>query len=99
MRFYISGGISGLPDLNRAAFAAETARLRALGHTVINPHEIWQPEPNDWSVCMRHDIAQLVLCHSISMLPGWRESRGATLEHYIAVALGMTVIEYEQVTA
>lgn len=40
MRIYLSGPMTGLPDLNRPAFDAATARLTAQGHFVINPHRI-----------------------------------------------------------
>ena len=40
MRVYISGPMTGLPDLNRTAFDAAEKRLTAQGHFVINPHRI-----------------------------------------------------------
>ena len=39
-RIYISGRMTGLPDLNRHAFDAAEMRLIAQGHFVINPHRI-----------------------------------------------------------
>jgi hypothetical protein len=33
-----------------------------------------------------------VTCDAIQLLPGWENSRGATLEHHIAVALGLQII-------
>lgn len=38
MRIYISGPMTGKPDLNRPAFDAAEKRLSAQGHFVINPH-------------------------------------------------------------
>ena len=40
MRVYISGKMTGRPDLNRPAFDAAEKRLTAQGHFVINPHRI-----------------------------------------------------------
>ena len=40
MRIYISGKMTGVPDLNRPAFDAAEKRLTAQGHFVINPHRI-----------------------------------------------------------
>ena len=40
MRIYISGPMSGYPDLNRPAFDAAEKRLTAQGHFVINPHRV-----------------------------------------------------------
>ena len=43
MRVYISGKMTGCPDLNRPAFVAAERRLTAQGHFVINPHRISEP--------------------------------------------------------
>lgn len=40
MRIYISGKMTGCPDLNRPAFDAAEKRLSEQGHFVINPHRI-----------------------------------------------------------
>ena len=40
---------------------------------------------------MRTDLLALLSCDAIHMLPGWRESKGATVEHAVAVACGMPV--------
>jgi hypothetical protein len=90
-RIYIAGPMTGLPELNFPAFHAEARRLRALGYEVINPAEINADPAAEWAQCMREDIAQLVQCDGIALLPGWQNSRGASLEHHIAKALGMRV--------
>jgi hypothetical protein len=92
MRIYIAGPMTGLPLLNFPAFHAEAARLRALGHDAVNPAEINADPAKGWAACMRDDIRELVTCDAIQLLPGWRCSRGATLEHHIAVALGLEII-------
>lgn len=103
-RIYVAGPCTGYPDLNFPAFDAETARLRALGYEVSNPAEInagaMPALPEDqikhWRLCMRLDIPQLCTCDAIVMLPGWEKSKGATLEHHIATALGMPVLHAGQ---
>lgn len=90
-RIYIAGPMTGLPDLNFPAFHAEAARLRAQGHTVINPAEINPDTSMSWQQCMRTDIAQLVTCDAVQLLPGWERSKGATLEHHIAERLDLVV--------
>lgn len=40
MRIYISGPMTGHPDLNRPAFDAAAKRLRENGHFAINPHDL-----------------------------------------------------------
>lgn len=93
MRWYIAGPMTGYPDLNFPAFNAKAAELRAKGYEVENPAEINADPTAEWVECMRADIARLVTCEVIVMLPGWKNSRGATLEHHIAQALGMFVVE------
>ena len=92
VRTYLAGPMTGLPNLNFPLFHAEAARLRQEGHQVINPAEINTDPAMAWETCMRADIAQLVTCQAIALLPGWQKSRGATLEHHIATQLGMQVI-------
>lgn len=88
---YISGPMTGIPDLNFPAFNAAAERFRGVGAVVVNPAEL-NPEPGkSWGECMRVDIAALMKCDSIFMLAGWRLSRGATLEHHIAQSLGMNI--------
>lgn len=88
-RIYIAGPMSGLPELNFPAFHAAAASLRAQGHHVENPAEINADPKAQWLDCMRMDVARLVTCDAVLMLPGWSKSRGASLEAHIAAALGM----------
>ena len=92
---YISGPITGIPEGNRPAFAAMAARLRADGHTVINPHELIREvfRPLTWEDYMRDDLTALLTCTHLVLLPGWESSRGARLEKYVAEHLGMSVEE------
>lgn len=92
MRIYVAGPMTGLPKLNFPAFHSAAARLRAAGHTVVNPAEINSDSPKSWCECMRADIPALCTCDTIYMLPGFESSRGARLERHIAIELGMTVI-------
>ncbi|RMQ98466.1 hypothetical protein ALP94_04655 [Pseudomonas savastanoi pv. glycinea] len=99
-RIYISGPMTGLPEYNFPAFAAEAERLRGLGFDVVNPAEI-NPEGGTWEECMRRDVAMLVTCDHVATLPGWDKSQGAQLEVYIADRLGIrdspahTITEYQ----
>jgi hypothetical protein len=90
-RIYLSGPMSGLPELNFPAFAAMTANLRTGGHAVTNPAEL-NPDGGLWNDCMRRDIAALMDCDTVATLPGWEHSKGARLEVLIAERLGMTVV-------
>ncbi|CAN7596847.1 DUF4406 domain-containing protein [Variovorax paradoxus] len=90
-RVYIAGPMSGYADLNFPAFHTEATALRAAGLDVINPAEINVDPSTGWSACMRADIAQLVTCDRIHLLPGWSTSKGASLECYISRSLGLLV--------
>lgn len=92
-RIYIAGPMTGLPELNFPAFHAAAATLRGFGFEVVNPAEINVHQDGRWEDCMRADIRELVTCDAVALLPGWKQSRGAQLEHHIAQALGMVVRE------
>ena len=91
-RIYIAGPMTGIEQLNFPAFNAEALKLRALGFDVVNPAEINPDHSMPWAQCMRRDIAELVKCDAICLLPGWEQSKGATLEHHIAERLEIAVV-------
>jgi hypothetical protein len=83
--------MSGLKEWNFPAFHHKAAELREEGFEVINPAELNPDTTMSWGECMRADIAALVTCDGIQMLPGWEKSKGAVLEHHIAERLEMTI--------
>lgn len=95
-RTYISGPMTGILDFNFPEFKAKAAELRALGCDVVNPMEHGEDECTEWADFLRKDIRLLVDCNAIHMLPGWTNSKGARLEHHIAVQLGFTVTGAER---
>ena len=98
-RIYISGPITGMPELNFPAFHAEAARLRALGYDVVNPAEL-NPDPStSWHQCMRTDLKALLDCDIIAMLPQWQKSAGAHREMHIAHRVGIDIVIASEVTA
>jgi hypothetical protein len=91
-RIYVAGPMTGLPDLNYPAFAAEVARLRADGHQVASPAEINAGlESEGWHACMRRDLAVLLTCDAVQLLPGWQASKGARIEIFLAREFGIAV--------
>jgi hypothetical protein len=93
---YVSGPMTGLPELNFPAFHAAAAALRARGFSVQNPAEI-NPDPGAaWDQCMRADIKALCDCDVIALMPGWENSKGAHLELHIAHRIGIRVITLEK---
>lgn len=95
---YVSGPMTGLPDLNFPEFngAAKYLRFR-VPVEVVNPAEFGEEPGKSWADYMRKDIAAMLRCNVIVMLPGWKKSKGAKLERFIARALGFVVVSWEDV--
>lgn len=106
MRLYVSGPITGYPDLNKPQFEIVTEALEAVGHTVLNPHVVCTLlddhdckgpcTPSEdllpWADYLRADlIAMLAQADGVATLPKWEHSRGANLEVHVARALGWPV--------
>ena len=113
MRVYIAGPIAGKPNGNRAAFAAKSLELRVAGHDTVNPHHVppWHhdgdcPEGlpageggSHTAPCyMRADLAEMLTCDAIYLLPGWERSQGARIEYLLAVhVVGLKLLNPEAV--
>lgn len=56
----------------------------------------WSTLPEDFA--LRHaaerDLAAILTCDSIHLLPGWQESKGARAERAVAEWIGLGVFEY-----
>lgn len=98
LRIYISGPMTGKPDLNFPAFHAAADLLRKQGYDPVNPVEL-NVEQGDWHACMRNDIKALCDCDALALLPGWQESQGAHLELHIAHRLGLQIGTLEEFSA
>lgn len=90
-RIYIAGPMTGHALYNYPTFMAAEAWLRDAGYDVINPARNGLPSDAPWPQHMRRDLALLLTCGRLALLPGWEASRGATLERDIAERLGMRV--------
>jgi len=95
MKIYISGKISGLhPEEAYDKFLLAENRLRMGGYEPVNPIKL-NPTPGlSWEEYMLEDIKHLFKCESIVMLPCWTESKGARIEHTIAIEHGLKVIYF-----
>lgn len=91
MRVYLSGPMTGLPELNYPAFRFHAERLRGYGFTVTSPHEL-NPIGRNWYLCMVIDLWHLLKCDAIQLLPGWQRSTGARLELALALLRGLHVV-------
>lgn len=93
-RYYLSGPMSGYPQGNRPQFEICARLLRERGYEICNPIEFDESPGLPWSDYLRKDIRALMDCQGVITLPGWQESRGASLEVHIAHALGMQVLPF-----
>ena len=95
---YLSGPMSNMPQLNHPAFNKATAKLRKAGYFVINPAELdGTVKDLKWTSCLRRDLIEICeKCWAIATLPNWKDSKGATLEGYVAKKLKMPIhtVEY-----
>lgn len=93
MKIYISGQITGL-DLSEAEknFADIEAKLKASGYEVVNPMTLVPYQQHlTWKDYMAEYIKALWHCDAIIMLDNWTASKGAKIEHGIAVGLGLPI--------
>lgn len=93
MRVYISGKITGL-DIKVAEgyFEQVENQLKNAGHVPVNPCKIlpWHPDYT-WEEYMLADIKMIFGCNAMIMLENWSDSRGAKIEHAIAMQLGLEI--------
>lgn len=104
-RVYVAGPMAGIPGHNFPAFHAEAARLRALGHDVLSPaekageqaataaqeHGLEFRETQTYKDFLKADLRMVLDSDAVQLLPGWENSRGATLEVHVARAVGIDV--------
>jgi len=86
-KIYISGQITGLKlEESYRLFHEAEAELIKLGHEPVNPMKLIPYDPLfSWEDYMIKDIEILLKCDGIYMLRNWGVSRGARIEHFIAV--------------
>lgn len=92
-RIYIAGPMSGLPDCNRPAFYAEANHQRERGHIPLNPAIL--PEGLTQAEYMACSLPMVMLADELVMLPGWRDSQGATAEFHLAMKCGKVIRQAE----
>lgn len=83
-------------DILKNVHAAGEVALKywRLGYAVICPHKntaLFDGQADD-DVWLKGDIEMLRRCDVVVMMANWRESRGATAEHAIAIAHNIPII-------
>lgn len=89
-KLYLSGPITNNPRAEELFAQAENFYIKK-GYEVVNPLKLCSDNPS-WDEAMRRDIAALMQCGAIAMLPGWEFSDGATIERYLAKILKIDII-------
>lgn len=89
---YLSGKITGCPDMNRNKFSCtEIILAYRLGVGVINPHKLPDNHDKQWASYMKRDIAALLTCDSVAVLDDWKQSPGAIWEVLTALLFRIPV--------
>lgn len=96
-RIYICGKVTGEERYRTVKkFQIAENYLQIQDWETINPVR-HIPENTEWKDAMRTCVALLMECDAIYMLPCWTQSRGATLERFIAGSVGIKIIEAEKI--
>lgn len=94
MKVYIAGPMTGIPEYNFPAFFQAARAWQKRGWDVVNPAELdGEDTTQPWAYYLRRDLKVLVDCHAIAVLPGWENSKGASLEVEVAERLNMPVYD------
>lgn len=93
VKLYLSGPMSNQPDNNVREFAVHARNLRLKKFEVWNPAETEINVGQPWAHCLKNDIQHLLQCDGIAVMDGWQMSKGAKLEVYVALAVGMPVYD------
>ena len=92
---YVAGPMTGISEWNAPAFQKAQSSLMAQGWEVVTPLDLVPVDHPDqipaWEDCLRHDLQAVLLCDGVALLPGWEQSRGASLEVRVANTVGIPV--------
>jgi hypothetical protein len=97
---YIAGPMTGIKNFNAVSFDYTAEKLKEAGWLVTNPMDFQRHRlPNLEGICddiksiIIIDVALLISCEAIWMLPGWQQSKGATAEYHLAIWAGLDIYE------
>ena len=86
-RVYISGPMTGIPEYNAPAFQKAYFDLQDADYFPVLPAPF--VDGKQYTEYLRDDLKILLDCDGIYMLAGWQESKGAKIEHMVAMACGI----------
>lgn len=107
MKIYLSGGIAAV-EAPEVRFATYAGFVNAYYGVVVNPMNLHPDHPgtecppsvikgadgHGWSCHLRVDLAEMLKCDAVAMLPGWEASHGARLEHQVAASCGIRIFYF-----
>ncbi len=98
MKLYLAGPMTGIDGYNYPAFNAAADRLRQMGHVVFNPAEAHGGETGlPLSSYFEKDLPEVCRADAVAVLPGWENSKGATIEVELARHLGKGVYQFDDI--
>ncbi len=94
-KIYLSGPMTGLKNMNKAAFLEAEGILIRKGHSVVNPVILGyqleasgrlneMSEEEKYQAYLNYDLSYVPQCDAIYLLRGWETSRGALDEFTLA---------------
>ncbi len=96
---YIAGKVSGLDEnVYRANFRRAEIAVSILGYEPVNPVELPHDHDHTWLSYMREAMIEMLKCDLLYVLPGWEDSKGASIEVQLAKDLGISIIYQKQLT-
>lgn len=95
-KIYISGKITGIENSAEQLFKNAETKLNQLGFEAINPMALNHDHDKSWHSYMKEDVKALCECNVIYMLNNWTDSKGAIIEHSIALLLSIEVMYQEK---
>lgn len=90
---YISGKITGEPNLGKHKFEAAECLLKNEGYIPINPHKLPHDHDKRWVSYMKVCLTTITVSDCVFVMDCWSKSRGACVEVLIAVVLDIPVYE------
>ena len=94
---YIAGPITSIPgNIAEMKFTQARLILKLYGYDVIDPYLLNKGIKRTWLGYMIVDFLFLIKCDTIYMLRGWKQSKGAKIERFIAQILRMQ-IKYQEI--
>ena len=95
-KLFISGPISGRPYKEAAIHFNSAATLAyQIGFDPVTPIRLCCPLWSWWR-CMAVCLCHLLWCDAVLFLPGWDLSRGARIEHRVAMFFNKVIVYEEE---